>query len=282
MKAEFGLGIKLKIKVNYYWRLFATGGCFIVFSFGALILSAIVFPLMQIVSGPKKAKRARWVISKVFGLFLWLMQATGIMRLEVIGGDKLQSCRNVLVLANHPTLIDVVALVSLMPTASCVVKQALWHNPFMWGVVRAANYISNDEPDALVKDCAKDISTGQPLLIFPEGTRSVPGKPLKFKRGAAYMMLSSNVSILPVIISCRPSTLTKGEKWYKIPKQQFHLKIEVNNEIALNQLVSSEDPPTIAARKLTLALEKYFTHELANRELDIHEISSHELSYKGN
>lgn len=271
MKAESGLGIRLKNKVNYYWRLIATGGCFIAFSFGALILSAVVFPVMQIVSGPKKAIRARWVISKAFGLFLWLLQATGVMRLEVIGGDKLRSCRNVLVLANHPTLIDVVALVSLMPTASCVVKQALWRNPFMWGVVRAANYISNNEPDALVKDCAKDIRSGQPLLIFPEGTRSVPGKPLKFKRGAAYMVLSSDVPILPVLIRCDPPTLAKGEKWYKIPKKQFHLTIDVKNEIALNQLVGSEDPPAIAARKLTVALEKYFTHEL----------STHELSNKG-
>lgn len=264
------------MKVNYCWRLIATGGCFFVFGIGAFILSAVVFPIMQIVSGSKKSIRARWVVSKVFGIFLWLLQITGVMRLEVIGGDKLRYCRNVIVLANHPTLIDVIALVSLMPTASCVVKQALWRNPFMWGVVRAANYISNNEPDALVKDCAKDIRTGQPLLIFPEGTRSVPGKPLKFKRGAAYMVLSSDVPILPVLISCKPSTLTKSEKWYKIPDHQFHLRIEVKNEIALNQFVGSEEPPTIAARKLTIALEKYFTHELTNREL-----STHELSNKG-
>lgn len=253
----------MKIKINYYWRLVATGLCFFVFGIGALVLSAIVFPIMHLVSGPNKSKYARWIISKVFGLFLWLMQATGVMRLEVIGGDKLRSCRNVLVLANHPTLIDVVALISLMPTASCVVKQALWRNPFMWGVVRAANYISNTEPNALVENCANDIRTGQPLLIFPEGTRSIPGKPLKFKRGAAYMVLDSNVSILPVLISCNPSTLTKGEKWYKIPSKQVHLIIDVKNEIALNQLVDSHNPPAIAARKLTIALENYFTQELS-------------------
>jgi 1-acyl-sn-glycerol-3-phosphate acyltransferase len=262
------------MKINYYWRLGATGVCFFVFGIGALILSAIVFPILQIVSGPKKSVRARWVISKVFGLFLWLMQVAGIMRFEVIGGGKLRSSRNVLVLANHPTLIDVVALVSLMPSASCVVKQALWRNPFMWGVVRAANYISNSEPDALVSDCAEDIRTGQPLLIFPEGTRSVPEKPLKFKRGAAYMVLSSGVPILPVLIRCDPPTLAKGEKWYKIPDKQFHLKIEVKNEIALNQLIGSEDPPAIAARKLTIALEKYFTDELKSCELDTPELSS--------
>lgn len=253
----------MKANVNYYWRLIATGGCFLAFGIGALILSAVVFPIMQIISGPKKATHARWIVSKVFGIFLWLMQTTGVMRLEVIGADKLRNCRNVLVLANHPTLIDVIALISLMPNASCVVKRALWRNPFMWGVVRAANYISNLEPEALVQDCAADIKTGQPLLIFPEGTRSVPGRALKFRRGAAYIALSSDVPILPVLIRCVPPTLTKGAKWYKIPKEQAHLLIEVKDVVNVSQLMALGDPPAIAARKLTLALEKYFSQELS-------------------
>lgn len=254
----------MKNNINYYWRLVATGGCFFAFGLGALVLSVIVFPVMQLISGPKKVARARWVVSKVFGLFLWLMKKTGVMRLEVIGGHKLQNCRNALVLANHPTLIDVVALISLMPNASCVVKQALWKNPFMWGVVRAANYISNNEPDVLVQDCASDLKTGQPLLIFPEGTRSVLGRSLKFRRGAAYIALSGDVPILPVLISCTPPTLAKGDKWYKIPPKQFHLLIEVKDLVSVSQLIELGDPPAIVARKLTLALEKYFTQELSN------------------
>jgi 1-acyl-sn-glycerol-3-phosphate acyltransferase len=263
VKAEYGLGVGMKANINYCWRLIATGGCFLVFGIGALILSAVIFPVMQIISGPKKATHARWVVSKVFGIFLWLMQTTGVIRLEVIGADKLRNCRNVLVLANHPTLIDVVALISLMPNASCVVKRALWRNPFVWGGVRAANYISNLEPEALVQDCAADMKTGQPLLIFPEGTRSVPGRPLKFRRGAAYIAINSDVPILPVLIRCVPPTLTKGEKWYKIPKEQAHLLIEVKDVVNVNQLMALGDPPAIAARKLTLSLEKYFSQELS-------------------
>lgn len=263
MKAGFGLGGGVLIKLNYYWRLVATGFCFFIFGIGALILSALVFPLMQLMAGQHKARYARWVVSKVFAVFLRLMQVTGVMRLEVIGGEKLRTSRNVLVLANHPTLIDVVALISLMPTASCVVKRELWRNPFMWGVVRSANYISNTEPEALVKDCAADINAGYPLLIFPEGTRSIPGEPLRFKRGAAYIALSGDVPILPVLISCEPSTLTKGEKWYKIPEKKAHLIIEVKNAITVSMLVNSEDPPPIAARKLTSELEKYFTQGLS-------------------
>lgn len=249
-------------KLNYYWRLFATGVCFTLFGIGALFLSAVVFPIMHFVSGPKKAKRARWVVSKAFGLFVWVMHIAGVNAVSVIGADKLRECSQVLVLANHPTLIDVVILISMMPNASCVVKKALWKNPFMWGVVRAANYISNSEPDALVEDCAADIKAGNPLVIFPEGTRTVPGQPLKFKRGASYIALNSHAPILPVTISCVPNTLAKGEKWYKIPAKKAHFTIEVKDEISIDQLISLDHPSAIAARKLTAALEEYFTKEL--------------------
>lgn len=249
-------------KLNYIWRLLATGVCFTLFGIGALFLSAIVFPLMQLISDAKKAKRARWVVSKSFALFVWVMDVAGVNKVTVIGAEKLRQSKQVLVLANHPTLIDVVILISMMPNASCVVKRALWNNPFMWGVVRAADYISNSEPDSLVEDCAADINSGNPLVIFPEGTRTVPGKPLKFKRGASYIALNGNAPILPVVISCIPNTLAKGDKWYEIPAEKACFTVEVKNEVTVDQLISQDHPPAIAARKLTTALEEYFTKEL--------------------
>jgi 1-acyl-sn-glycerol-3-phosphate acyltransferase len=167
-----------------------------------------------------------------------------------------------LVLANHPTLIDVVALISLMPNASCVVKQALWRSPFLGGVVRAADYISNSRPEALLEDCARDLQSGNPLIIFPEGTRSRPGQPLRFLRGASYIALGSGRPLLPVLISCEPSTLTKLQKWYQIPERRFHLKVKILPAENIAQWIDATDAPTIAARKLTQALEAFFTHKL--------------------
>lgn len=249
-------------KINYGWRLAATGGCFAVFGVGGLLLSTLIFPPLLLLPKEKRGLRARWLIHKSFKLFLWLMQTVGIMRFDVIGAEKLHGCRNTLVLANHPTLIDVVAMISLMPAASCVVKQALWKNPFLSGVVRAAEYISNSEPEKLIRDCTEDLAAGNPLVIFPEGTRSQPGKPLHFLRGTAYIALSSGLPILPVLISCKPTTLTKSEKWYHIPPKRFHLRIEVLEQVFATRWVEAHEPQTIAARKLTQALEAFFTQEL--------------------
>jgi 1-acyl-sn-glycerol-3-phosphate acyltransferase len=248
--------------LGYYWRLAATGGCFAAFGVGGVLLSTLVFPTLRLLPGRNRSSRARWLIHKSFGLFMRLMQAVGIMRFEVIGADRLRDCRNTLVLANHPTLIDIVALVSLMPAASCVVKRSLWKNPFLGGVVRAAGYISNSEPEKLIEDCAQDLAAGNALVIFPEGTRSVPGKPLHFLRGAAYIALESGIPILPVLIYCNPATLAKDQKWYQIPQRRFHLRVEVLEPVAASLWVQPGDRSPIAARRLSTALEQHFTREL--------------------
>jgi len=250
-------------RLNYCWRLLATGGCFAIFGIGGFALWALVFPVIRLASRRACAQKTRWVIHKSFGAFLWLMETVGIMRMEVDGAEKLRRCRGTLVLANHPTLIDVVALVALMPEASCVVKQALWRNPFLGGVVRAAGYISNSDSDSLINDCARDLQQGRPLLVFPEGTRTCPGQALSFQRGASYIALRSQVPIVPVMIDCNPTTLTKREKWYQIPPRRFTLRIRVLDPVSAENWVSTDEIQTIAARKLTRAFEGFFIQELS-------------------
>ena len=249
-------------RLNYCWRLVATGICFATFGIGGLALSTLVFPLLLLAPHKDRARRARWLVHKSFSTFMGMMETLGVMHLEVIGAERLRTCRNTLVLANHPTLIDVVALISLMPEASCVVKQALWENPFLGGVVRAADYVKNSEPESLINDCSNDLVAGNPLIIFPEGTRSQPGKPLHFLRGAAHIVLKSDTPILPVLIDCVPPTLSQANKWWQIPDKRFHLRITVQEPIAPHQMRIDKKTESLSARQLTRTLEAYFTQEL--------------------
>ena len=253
----------LSARLDYCWRLAATGFCFFAFSAGGLALTLFFFPVLLLTSRKDRTHHARRMIRQSFRLFLWVMECLGIMRLEVVGGEKLRQCSGMLVLANHPTLIDVVALLSVLPTASCVVKRALWRNPFLGGVMRTANYISNDDAEPLIDECVRHLSDGNPLVIFPEGTRSQPGKPIHFLRGASFIALKSGVPILPVLIDCDPPTLTKREKWYQIPPRRFHLRIEVLDSVDARHWVASNEASPLVARRLTRGLEDYFTKELA-------------------
>lgn len=252
--------------LDYVWRLFATAMCFTAFGLGGLLLTVGVFPALLLLGKADRVRYARRLIQRVFAGFLQFAETLGVMRLHVSGAHRLRDCGGALVLANHPTLIDVVVLLSLMPTAGCVVKRALWKNPVLGAAVRAAGYISNSEPETLVGDCSQALAEDRPLIIFPEGTRSQPGQPLHFLRGAAYIAIASGAPIVPVLIGCRPSTLTKQDKWYRIPPRRFDLRVEVLEPLPPSRTEAGGAPPALAARHLTQALQTHFTQEIQRHE----------------
>ena len=138
-------------------------------------------------------------------------------RFSVRGAERLREPGGHLIVANHPTLIDVVLIGSLMPQLDCLVKTDASRNPFMRGVVRVAGYVPNDLGEAVVEACAARLREGRSLLLFPEGTRSMKGGELgSFHRGAAHVALSSGRRILPLVIHCAPRALTRGQHWYDV------------------------------------------------------------------
>nr|WP_242876543.1 lysophospholipid acyltransferase family protein [Stenotrophomonas maltophilia] len=174
---------ELPRRLDHAWRVFGTGLSFVAFGLGGLLLGVLVMPVLLLMRDPvARRRRARRVVQVAFASHLRLMRGLGVMTYEIEGGERLQR-DGLLVLANHPTLIDVVCLISLLPNADCVVKRAVACNPFMRGPVRAAGYISNDDGAGLVDDCVAAVHAGGTLVIFPEGTRSVPGQPPRLQRG---------------------------------------------------------------------------------------------------
>ncbi len=252
--------------MNYYWRLLATGLSFSVFGIGGFLLWVLIFPLLNIVSGKatQKRQRAQRCVHYSFYFFIGLMHRIGIMTYEIKGVEKLNRPGQ-LIIANHPTLIDIVFLISRIPEANCIVKDGLWRNPFMKGPIINAGYISNGDPENMIKQCVKRLKSGGTLIVFPEGTRTVPGRAYKFQRGAAAIALRAEAIVTPVTINCYPSTLTKAEKWYQIPERRFHLVMRVGDDIALNDFLAME-PATIAVRRFNRHLQDYFSQQRKNYE----------------
>lgn len=253
-------------RINYAWRVVATGFCFTLFGIGGLLLTLTVFPFLTIlpVNTQWKKEKAQWIIHISFRLFVWLMQIVGVMHLTIKGAEKLRQGGNHLIIANHPTLIDVVILISLLPKVDCIVKQGLWRNPFLRGVVISAGYISNSNssPQSLMDDCIATLQQGHSLIIFPEGTRTTPNKPMKFQRGAAQIALRSKHNIIPVAITCVPSTLTKDKKWYDVPPDgRGHITLKVGDIIQTSPFIEQNLNVSRASRKLTDFMCQYLQKE---------------------
>ncbi|MEQ1530450.1 MAG: lysophospholipid acyltransferase family protein [Methylococcales bacterium] len=248
-------------KMNYAWRLFATGLSFFCFGVGGFLLWVLVFPVLAFIPGDRRQKvsRGQRVVHYSFYVFIGLMHRLGVMTYEIHGLEKLNRPGQ-LIVANHPTLVDIVFLISRIKQASCIVKAKLWHNPSMRGPILNAGYISNADPEGLIADCVAWLQAGGCMIIFPEGTRSIPGQPYRFQRGAAAIALQANALVTPVTMSCYPSTLTKAESWYQIPHRRFHLCMRVGEDINLAEFINSS-AKSLGVRHFNQYLQNYFTQQ---------------------
>ncbi len=265
--------------LNHFWRILATGFCFACFGLGGVFLTLFIFPLQKlfIKEQAKQKQVARKTVHYTFKFFIGLMAFTGVFSFDLARAKKLSQINGQLVLANHPSLIDVVVLISIIPNADCVVKAHLFSNPFLRGVVKNTGYISNADPEGLLTDCQASLAAGNNLIIFPEGTRTRPGQEIKFQRGAANIALRClsgdkenakgsgfSTGISTVLIQVNPTTLTKSEPWYKVPE----VKAQFSAELVENSLTPPEfdsDNVSKQVRVYNQTLEGFFVEALANK-----------------
>jgi 1-acyl-sn-glycerol-3-phosphate acyltransferase len=248
---------------NYAWRLCATGASFLLFGLGGLLLRVFLLPLIGLWPGDAatRRRRIRAAISKAFYLHVQFMFRSGVLTYEFEGVERLGQPGQ-MIIANHPSLIDVVFLIAHIHDANCVVKQSMWRNPCTRGPVIRAQYINNDDPDMLER-AADALRDGQTLIVFPEGTRTKPGKPPAFHRGAAAIAARGAKTITPVFITVTPTTLTKAEPWYRIPHRRVHVRLRVGTDIAPASFTVGAPLP-IASRRLNEHLHAIYLKELSS------------------
>jgi 1-acyl-sn-glycerol-3-phosphate acyltransferase len=239
-------------KLNHVWRIFATGFVFVLFGVGALVISVTIFPVLRLSTwnADTSRRRIQHAMQLTFRAFVETMRVLGIFTYRVEGAERLREPGR-LIVANHPTLVDVVLLVSQMPEVDCIVKRSLWRNPFLRWPVSWAGYLPAAAGEELIEGCAATLRRGRSLLVFPEGTRSVTGRPLRMQRGAAHIALAADTEILPVTITCDPPTLSKGNPWYRVPAQRFHMHVVVGEPIAAREFIRDDEAPVRTARRIT-------------------------------
>jgi 1-acyl-sn-glycerol-3-phosphate acyltransferase len=182
------------------------------------------------------------------------------VRYEFHGADRLGRPGQ-LIIANHPTLIDVVFIVAFTPAPACVVKAAMFANPFTRNVVRAAGYIRNAPTDEMIERSVAALRSGDALVMFPEGTRTRAGQPLAFHRGAASVAVQGAKVLTPIYIHVDQPLLNKALPWYKVPPRVPRFSIRVGDDIDLDPFRSA--PPPRASRQLNDWLVGIYEQELA-------------------
>lgn len=253
-------------RLERFWRQCGTGISFALFGVGGLLMTAFVFPSIHLLfrDRQRRALAAQRSVHIAWKLFVRIMVVLRVIDFEADGEELLRGDTGTIVVSNHPSLIDVVLIMSLMSRTQCVVKSGAWNNPFMRGVIKAADYIPNlGDPERTLSDCVAALQAGNNLVIFPEGSRTVPGRALRLERGFANIAIRSGAPIRLVMVSCTPPTLRKGEKWYQSPLRRPRFRVRVYDRMDTQSLYGSESPAR-DARRLTAHVAQRFEELLAN------------------
>lgn len=225
-----------------FFRSFLSGLCFAIFGIGGLLTGLIFVPFVLIFCSRTAQRRIlSGTIHYLWKSFVWFMCILKLIKIDIQNEKELKNLRGNIIVANHPSLIDVVILVSKIPHSICIVKDGLFKNFFIKNLIRRV-YLSNSmSPEDFISQASCDLDMGYNIIIFPEGTRTQKNKPIHLHRGFAYLHLHSKHDIQPIHIDNKPHILGKNSPWYNVgtktsiytlkmmPKIVFDKKIKTGN-----------------------------------------------------
>lgn len=127
-------------------------------------------------------------------------------QVDVAGIEHLDPGRTHILMSNHQSAYDIFTLFVAFPySMRMIAKKEMFRLPIMAGAMRAAEFVELDRSDrdrafAALEAAKETMRSGINIWIAPEGTRSVDGALLPFKKGGFMMALQTEFSILPVTI----------------------------------------------------------------------------------
>lgn len=188
-----------------------------------------------------------------FRLYSWTLSLTGAYRLDLRAVDTLRGGPPVLLVPNHPSLIDAPLILTRHPNLACVMKKELMRNIFLGAGSRLARYIPSGQPRQMIKECVEELGRGGSVLLFPEGTRTtrLPINPLTGSAGV--IAKHARVPVQMLIIETDSPYLSKGWTLFRAPSLPITYRVRLGKRF---------DPPENAADFIE-ELHREFSRELA-------------------
>ena len=138
-----------------------------------------------------------------------------IKGIENIADDRAQ-----ILMPNHQSYFDIFTIITFPVPIRWMAKKEILKIPIFGWVFSRANPISVDRKEKnfslrTLNATAEMIKDGNPVVIFPEGTRSPDGKLLPFKKGGFILAIKSQVPVVPITIKGSSEIMPKGSFWVR-------------------------------------------------------------------
>jgi 1-acyl-sn-glycerol-3-phosphate acyltransferase len=241
------------------WAYLRQVACVGLFFGTGLLVSPVCALLSRCFKIPSAAGQR--LIRELFSAWLRFSCKIGVFEISFPEAEQLRGLRGTVLAPNHPSLLDAVILLSIVPRTVCIMRASLIQSPVFGGAASLAGFVPNDKGSALIRHGVEKLKSGKNLLIFPEGTRTVAKAVNPFKKGFALIAIRADASIQTVFIEREGRYLSKGVSLFA------RSLLPIRFRLHLGELVKAE--PGETAQQLAARLELYFRQHLENTGEDI-------------
>ena len=215
--------------------MLARVGSFLFWAFIALS-SLLLFPVAVVLWATTVLVDRRRVVLHRFtcfwaSLYSWLNPA---WRVHVEGRERIRAGVPYVMVANHQSFLDILVLFRLFVHFKWVSKIEMFRIPCIGWNMALNGYIKLRRGDAqsvaeMMRGCERTLAEGNPIMMFPEGTRSPDGRLKAFKPGAFVLAQRARVPLLPIVVEGTARALPKHGF---VLRGRHAIRIRVLDEIA--------------------------------------------------
>ena len=185
----------------------------------AIILLTVAFSLLIIACSlllgwaDRRNRLRHWLASAWGQSIFWCNPG---WKVTVKGRHHLRPEGRYVLVSNHQSLFDIMALCFLRRQFKWVAKQGLFAIPFAGWSMRLAGYIplERDRQRSIretYRAAERWLQAGISVFFFPEGTRSHTGELGPFKNGAFKLAVDTATSVVPIAVHGTRELLSRGD-----------------------------------------------------------------------
>ncbi|MCU0454875.1 MAG: 1-acyl-sn-glycerol-3-phosphate acyltransferase [Bacteroidales bacterium] len=167
-------------------------------------------------------------------------------RIRIEGRENLDRKGKYILIANHSSLFDIVAIVSFYPEVSWFGHERLMKIPVFRRYLKLIDYIPFKAPTITntrrMLGQLVDKTRDRSIAIFPEGTRTKDGKISPFYRGFIYLLRTTDIGVMPVTLNGFYDLKPKNRSYIDFG---CRLGVKIHKPIPKEELINKTDDEII-------------------------------------
>ena len=214
-----------------------------IFGIFSLFVGLVIFPLVRMFVKDEDRRLDTYskIVHNSWEMFVKLIQFMTIIRIDAEDLEKLRSVKNSVIVSTHPSYIDVLIILSLIPKTTCFVAPRLTQNKFFKKIVESMFLISGKPLEELKQDSKYMLDRGFNVLIFPSGIRHRKGEQPKIRKGASMIALSAKKDVVPIIMFTNFDFLQIGQSICDAGSEPVVYSIKCADTIKIEEFLKEDD-----------------------------------------